>query len=80
MKVFFKFVVEALKDFKSNFILYLRTYLLLLLINFLMIIPWEGLGYQDKSVPEVILSIFAGLLSLVCITNIIYFLIAQRGY
>lgn len=69
--LFFKFIIEALKDFKLNFGMYLPVYISFLLINFLMLIPWEFFGYQDKSGPEIIIAIIAGLLSLVCVTNVI---------
>lgn len=68
---FFNFLIDSFKDVKSNFGIYLPTYIVFVILNIIGAIPWEGLGFGEKSFTEIITSIVVGLASLVLVTNII---------
>ena len=71
IKYFFVFLLDAVSDLLSHVRRYLLTYIAFLVMNFFSIIPWEGLGFGEKSLAEILTSISIGLVSLVLVTNII---------
>ncbi len=71
IKNFFHFVINSFRETKENFGVYVPTYIAFLIVNFIGAIPWETLGFGEKSFAEIVTSIVIGLTSLVLVTNII---------
>lgn len=71
LKLFFIFLSDSFIDFKANFKIYFPSYIAFLFVNFIGAIPWEGLGFGEKSFFEIVTSVIIGLTSLVIVTNII---------
>lgn len=71
IKYFIRFFKESVSDFKTHFGLYLPTYIGFLIVSITGCIPWTALGFPDKSIQEVVVSLIVGLLSLILVTNVI---------
>lgn len=71
IKYFFGCLRDSFKDFKVNFGIYLPSYIGFLIVGLVSCIPWEGLGFSDKSFQEVLASISIGLASLILVTNVV---------
>lgn len=68
---FFKFLAESWNWVLKNFHQYRGSYVAFLLIGFFASIPWESVGLEPHSLPEIVSSLIAGLLSLVVIVNVV---------
>lgn len=71
IKLFGSFFTESIGTFKKEFSVYMGSYLAVLMINFLSLFPWEGMGYGQNSFHEIVLQIFVGILSLIAVVNIV---------
>ncbi len=68
---YWKYLKESYKIVLENFPTYLPSYIAFLMIDLLAIFPWEALGYESQSFPEVMASILVGILSLIAIVNVV---------
>ncbi len=70
-KQFGYFVADSIKELFANFKEYKFTFFVLLFLEILSCTPWESMGFESNSLPEIINSIIIALASLVVVVNIV---------
>lgn len=71
LKRFMKYLKESWSWVLANFKTYLPSYLAFLFVDILSAAPWAAFGYAPGSMPEVLMSLLVGILSLIIIVNVI---------
>ncbi len=70
-KLFFDWGIESLKEVLSQFEVYKRSFWFILILGIMSCIPWQAMGFEDNSLPEIVNSIVIAITSLVLVVNVI---------
>jgi len=70
-KIFQDFIVDSFKELWANFKIHQNNFFSLLFLGFLSCIPWQNLGFEDNSLPEIVNTALIALMSIIVVVNII---------